>query len=62
MHSTRYQYRCRVVRSQTGAPPKPILSRRSSLIATVALGAGLPLLFGAVQSYGVGADAAYDTL
>jgi CxxC motif-containing protein (DUF1111 family) len=62
LHSHRYQYRCRVVRAQTGAPPKPIQSRRSSLIATIAIGASLPLLFGAVQSYGVGADAGYDTL
>ena len=62
MHSHRYQYRCRVVRAQTGAPPKPILSRRSSLIATIALGAGLPLLFGTVESFGVGADAAYEAL
>ena len=60
LHSHRYQYRCRVVRAQTGAPPKPILSRRSSLIATVALGAGLPLLLRRRESYGVGADAAYD--
>ena len=62
LHSHRYQYRCRVVRAQTGAPPKLIVSRRSSLIATIALGAGLPLLFGAVQSYGVGADASYEGL
>src|SRR5262245_26320425 len=62
LHSHRYQYRCRVVRPQTGAPPKLILSRRSSLIATMAIGASLPLLFGAVQSYGVGADAAYPVL
>jgi CxxC motif-containing protein (DUF1111 family) len=62
LHTHRNQYRCRVVRAQTGAPPKPILSRRSSLIAAIALGAALPLVFGAVQSHGVGADAANPAL
>ena len=58
MHSHRYQYRYRVVRDQTGAPPRQLPSRRSSLTAAIALGAALPLVFGAAQSFGVGADAA----
>ncbi len=62
MYSTRSKYRCRAVRIVTGASPKPTLSRKCSLAALIALGTSLPLVIGAWESFGAGADATTATL
>ena len=57
MHRNRSKYRCRVVRAQVAASPRQTLSRKLPLAALIALGASLPLVLGAWESYGTGADA-----